>query len=443
MKLQLLRFFLTFVLTGQLMAAPQSVVPGAAAGADEDIFADFEVDLSERELKSTFTLPRFTFAYHAGSSLDDDVTNNSRKLDARMQWEQLFSNGYFVRLDGKAIVRLPNDRHLEDNENHEFDSRLRELYLQSGTDFFGLTLGQQLLVWGEMDTLQIADVMSPRDFSEFAFTSPEDARLGQPLINGQWHWGNNSLELVYNLFPQVNRYPGGNVDALLIQLLGTDQVEINQNRPEALDDYELGLRWHSVSDQTEFNVMFARLLVNDPRFSITGTNALGQPVYSTDYPDYLMLGFSLNYVDDNFLWKLEAAHKYEGLTNFVDRGQSNSNELGIGFDYNANNAYTLSLENSYQYIQGDVRSTGLKKETSQSAIRWNKLFLHDNLDMTLFFSYQWQYSDTVTSLSAAYSISDQWKAELNVTTFHSGDNNSPAQVTRDWDQAVVKVSYSI
>ncbi len=392
----------------------------------------FEAYVTEQESEVSSPLIT-TVAYQFGHGTEDSA-NSSRRLDLRLQWEQLLDNGMFVRLDNKFILRHSVDQQLEADETVALDNRLRELYMQKNVDDVTLSIGQQIVVWGEMDSLSVTDIFAPWDYSEFVFTAPEDARIGQPIIQSQWYRNNSSLQLIYVPWPQVNEYPTGNGNEVLATLLGNTSFTINEHLPDAFEEDEVGLNWQQSTDAYDVSLMLARVRSNDPVFS-TSNNIN----FDSRYPAYRMAGVSANYATDTVLWKGEFSY-YDDLF-LADSATANSRQLAVGFDYEANGAYNLSVEHAHQQVRGDLPAVQ-KVHTSQSALRWSKNFLHETLVATYFFSYQWQYHDRVHSANLDYDINDTWNVQTNITVFEGGGGASLGQITEKWDQVAVRVTAS-
>lgn len=395
---------------------------------DDDVFSD----LGEHEEKR-FKWPVFTLAYQFADGMENDGIR-VRRADARIQWDQLFFEDWFVRFDGKVLYYHGIDQQLGDEESHDFDWRLRDLYLQKSLAAVSITLGQQLLVWGELDSLSVTDVVSPWDFSEFVFTAPEDARLGQPMLVTQWYGQAGSIQFFYSPWPEVNRYPGGDAEGAITMLTGADFMSVREETPELGREHEVGIRWQYHHDAYEFKLMAARLYSNEPTFvfrSLTKLRAF--------YEAFKMLGLSANYAMPNFLWKFEAALKWEQPVATLGLRDIDSREFAAGVDYDANGAYVLAFESRWQHFKGEIPDS-IEDDDIQSALRWNKQFLHDTLSVTWFSNYQWKYKDIIHSLHVLYDFSDIWNIEANVTLFDSRDEDAPGQLTEDWDQFTIRVS---
>ena len=387
---------------------------------------------------------RLSFAYQLGSQFDDLSEIVSNRLDTRARWESLFGEHYYASLDAKLILRSWKDQQLEAGKDVSIEARAREAALQASYGAFSIKAGYQVSIWGEMDSARITDVLSPWDYSEFAFTSPEDARVGQPSILLDGFFANSKLGIVFTPLPLVNRYPSGDASGLLSYILGTDQFVIKEYAPEFGSDYELGIRFKHTLGSGDIAFYGARVISDDPLFELDPDAAGPDPVFDIRYPEYELLGFTANYAQGNFLWKTELAFKnnlyFPSQTSII----RDTMEVAAGLDYSANGAYSLTLELQNQRIlPGEGALVGLKTDNSQAMLRWSKNFFHETLSAVYFASYQIQYGDTTHSTALQYAVSDFWRVDLNFTVFDVKNQDSPQKFIDDWDQVSIRATLEI
>jgi len=382
-----------------------------------------------------------TLAYQSGLSLYEPGELTSHRFDIRLRGEHLTQRAYFFRMDGKLITRLPGDDQLASNESLDWDGRLREVFVQKGVDNWTLTFGFQNFAWGEMDAAQIADVITPRDYSEFAFTTPEDARLGQLLLNYQIYFASSQWQFLYSPWPQTNRYPGGSASSLL-EFVSSEPIQFDNHQPAFLDDYELAMQWKSSQTGRDISIMLASLLANDPLFEELPTNN-NEKHYRTKYSRFNMLAATINQSDANFLWKGEMAFKQNLGLGGLSPEFHDALETAIGFDFDANGAWSATVELFNQHIfLGTDDLPGFEQNNTQLLARWSKQWLNQTLTSIYFFSYQLQNRDNVHSFSLNYALSDNWLMDLNATLFDSPEPDSPGQLTKNWDQLTFRISFT-
>ncbi|MDH5218728.1 MAG: hypothetical protein OEX19_13585 [Gammaproteobacteria bacterium] len=431
------------------------------ATLDFDMPIDAPVSESTADLDSSTTSAssstlgkdlRIGLAYQLGNQLGNQLSNQlndfpeivSNRLDSRLRWEHLFFQNYFISVDGKIILRAWKDQQLDSDKEISAELRMRELSLQSGFGPFSIKAGYQTIIWGEMDSAKINDVMTPWDYSEFAFTAPEDARVGQPSILADWFSGKTRIGAVVTPIPMTNRYPGGEASGLLAFLLGSEQYSVNEKLPEFGSDYEMGLRIKHNLGPSDLSLYLAQVISDDPLFSLNPASSETSTIFDIRYPRHEIIGFSGNYASGNFLWKTEAAFKNNLHLPAQTTIIRDTLEGAIGVDYIANGAYNLTLELQNQYIMpGEGTLTGMNTHNSQAMLRWSKNFFHDTLSTIYFVSYQIQYGDMTHSAAMQYAINDYWRVDLNATVFVVKNQDSPSKFVDDWDNISIRINLDI
>ena len=286
--------------------------------------------------------------------------------------------------------------------------------------------------------------MTPWDYSEFAFTSPEDARVGQPSILADWFSGKTRIGAVFTPMALTNRYPGGEASGLLAFLLGSEPYSVSEELPQFGSDYEMGLRIKHNFGPGDAALYLARIISDDPLFNRNPSWTISNQIYDISYPRHELIGFSGNYASGNFLWKTEAAFKNNLHLPAQTTIIRDTLEGAIGVDYNANGAYSLTLEIQHQYIMsGEGTLTGIKTHNSQAMLRWSKNFFHDTLSTIYFTSYQIQHGDVTHSAALQYAINDYWRIDLNATIFVIENQDSPSKFVDDWDNISIRINLNI
>jgi hypothetical protein len=85
----------------------------------------------------------------------------------------------------------------EVRKDRRFDAIARENYLDIGLGDFDLRLGRQHIVWGEVVSLFVADVVSAKDLREFVLPDFDLIRIPQWAARGEYTKGDFHAELVW------------------------------------------------------------------------------------------------------------------------------------------------------------------------------------------------------------------------------------------------------
>lgn len=403
---------------------------------DFDLF-DGEIDMEQGAEESSPW--NRTLAYQRAAGKKPTSTHN-HQLSLRVQWEKLQSEWLFLSMDAKLLLRLPEDINLASGDHVTLETRARELALQWSIDDLAFKFGIQERVWGELDSTSLLNVMVANDFSSFSFTTPEDSRLGQPMLGLTLFHAQGDWELVVNPLPLVNYYPG-KIEGLMESTLQMDRTAfvLNDQAPKALAQTELALRWKRSLQDSDISIIAASVLANDPILHLNGTNSVGQLLISTEYPRYGIFGISGNYSEGNRLWQLELSYNHGLSLQTNTPMKSNAYAAALGMEYN-HDSYNLSFELIQQHLMSGDSLQGLKRDSTLLTARYAKKYLHETLTLVYFASHQLQYGDQVHSAALTYSFSDDWRGEINATLFEAGDPTSPGMVTESWDQLGMQVS---
>ena len=421
---------------GIASAQAQDATPEFDLPMDIDITA---TDDSEKTRASSWRDGlRFSLAWQGGMETNTPHDTTSHRLDARLRWEKLLGAQWFLSFDGKGLLRLSADQNLDPGEDWGNDWRLREALVQLSISQFTLKAGVQPVIWGEMDMFAVNDIMTPWDYAEFAFTSPEDARVSQPLLLLEWFSGRNTVSMVFNPHPAATRFPGGPISDVLAAQVPPPFV-LHESFPETGIDYEAGIRYKRRAAFGDIALYAARVRSDFP--SLQGDVDIINRI-NVLYPQYDSFGASANLSAGNFLWKVETAIRPQSYIPALTATYRDTGDLAIGFDYSAAGAWNLSVETLLQII-GGAPPLGYRRENVQTSARWSRSLRHDTINLVYYLGYQWQFGDTTHSLATELSINDYLKLGLNVTLFEIRNQNAPTAFIDDWDQAVLTLSWSI
>lgn len=165
---------------------------------------------------------------------------------------------------------------------HDSERVLRELYLSYRTPGFDLLLGKQQVTWGKMDG-QFIDIINAMDRRESVQLETEDfewRRLPTWMANATFHFGRNSLQMLYifDFEHDRNPLPGSPWFSPLIPpaALQTDRL-LPTARPETSDfgDHEFGLRFDRSLGSFTYGFIYAFLWDKNPVTRVVGTETRG------------------------------------------------------------------------------------------------------------------------------------------------------------------------
>lgn len=84
---------------------------------------------------------------------------------------------------------------------------LREAYIDYQGTNWDIRIGRQIIIWGNADGIQITDIISPMDYTEFLAQDYDDIRMPVEGVKTRYNWNQASLELVWIPIFQADNIP--------------------------------------------------------------------------------------------------------------------------------------------------------------------------------------------------------------------------------------------
>ena len=249
------------------------------------------------------------------------------KLDVAGHVE--YDVAYHVERDGYGVPTL---------DTYEWLVNTREVQLGLSLGEFEITLGRQIVAWGEGDMLSTLDVVNPRDMREPGQSDISDIRLPVLATRVGWFHGGHRVELMvvhesefgYRSPP---RGPYSGLEAMissgllgdsggldLTQMLGQAELSYAHLQPRfALEQQEVYLRWLYNGAGFDVGAYFASFLDPIGALSIDGEAMVAQVAATMtgeeagglalgiDHQRYHMVGFSGAHSEESVLLKWEVS----------------------------------------------------------------------------------------------------------------------------------------
>ena len=423
---------------------------------DDETDDEVSPGASERDTRPSWArsfldAARFSAQYDLGLGLEPSVRVVANRPGLRLEWERLLGEHYFVRFDGLVKLMLPHDHRARalNNKDYLLETNLREFYAQTSRGRLSLKAGKQIVIWGEAEGSAVTDVISPRDQSEFLFTSLENSRRGQIMLTTDYFSTRGRWTLILNPDAQSNRYPDAGTEYAFPSLAMQPGVSVEDEPLSfALKNTEIGLRWWKNLGSTDVSIMAANLLSNDPVYKLEGLDSLGRLVFRTTYPRYYMAGMTFNHSRGNFLFKGEIAYKTGRCFTSADPFDTDRLadldliQAAFAMEYDANGAYRLYLEASNQYLPGWTPTiSGARRNESAIVAIWSKSFLNDTLEFSYTFGLQLQDKDIFQQASFSYDINDKLNVTSELTIISPQDRLSTLGFFGDKDRLSISIKY--
>lgn len=149
-------------------------------GAEPDALSFLGFDWTLRGYASS------TYRGFFHGDLEDDKNRNFAKVGVRPTLTGRTSNGLRIRVLPRLEMSVIEPR------LHR--AMIEEGFVEYASDRVEVRLGFDALTWGAASTINIADVINARDFSEGYADAP---KIGQPMLSTRFFLGNHSLTVLY------------------------------------------------------------------------------------------------------------------------------------------------------------------------------------------------------------------------------------------------------
>lgn len=413
----------------------------------------FTVKLSQQVLFQTRT-------HMAGVSTPDgqrfdvphraDVETN--RLGANIRYQYAFAPGWLLQASAQARAFLHDDYEFEANDQAvDTEFRLNEFFIQRSFGAHSVKLGNQTVVWGEVDGNSVLDVINITEFRDFSIIDIEDARLNQPML--VWDYFGDAFGERSQVSTFVTLYPEYNPPIVRGSPFFSEPPNniTDFKRGESLD-FEGGVKWSRSFAGSDISVMAARLIENQLRYSAPA-NPSDDALSRNN--QYTLLGVSGNRAFGMLLVNLDLAYS-RGIVvnNFNIPGVSalagadqRRDQIGasVGLEYAIDNEQNIAL--SAQAIKpiDDAEIEGLPTPPSDVTGVWLLRYSNSlmNGDLALAFSMQGdidaQY--TILQASADRTVNDHWAAGVNLILLE-GVDTSPISLFEGDVRIGFNVTYS-
>ncbi len=270
-------------------------------------------------------------AVRATEENDIMLIRNRVRLDGNLYGETV--GGYFS-------VDVLNDG---TNGEYDFETFLREAYVDLFFSNVEFRLGKQQVVWGKADGVFINDIVCPLDMSMFLLQDFDNIRMGLPMAKANLYLGNWMLEGLW--IPKFEPWqfaeagsdweftlsvPPDTVWDLIPNVIHLNDEELPEN---SLENSEFGLKLSTFLLGADISLLYLDGYADHPSIQVVDTTITGSPI-PTQIDTYLSPTYyrspmyGLNFSRPVFTTVIRGELGY-----FGDRRFSNVNMQTVTSDY--------------------------------------------------------------------------------------------------------------
>jgi len=329
--------------------------------------------------------------------------------------------------------------------------QLREAYLEYARENWDFRFGRQIIIWGKADGLQVTDIISPMDLTEFLARDFEDIRTAVDALKLRILGNKANAEFVWVPFfkpavipsgdnPWAFSLPSGNNENL--QLIFSEPLKPGKKigNSEVFGKISLylpgiDLAFSAFHTWDDFGVTRASLLpdpgiikleLQQEYYRVSGFGA----EFSMTMGEFVLRGETAFYFNKQF----EAAELIKGIF------KKNSINSLLGLDWYPGSDWILSAQLMDTIILDYESLIKDDRHTFTTTFMLEKKLLDQTLTISNFLYLGLNEMDFFNRLSADYALTDELHIIIGIDLF-GGDQGLFGQFKRN-KEAFLKVKYS-
>lgn len=330
---------------------------------------------------------------------NDDNTLKFRYKGFVYTYHAMRSSGNFDYMSSRTCARLESG--LEKGSTLGFVSvnaiynpiltdesglHLREAYLEHTQGNFGIKAGKQIVTWGVADGLQVTDIISPMDYTEFLAEDYDDIRMSVNAI--RFNFSNTSLkaEAIWVPIIEVFNLPTDSINPWSISM-NNIYCEMNNLTPsKKLKNSEFGGRISAYLKGIDLSVCALRTWNKMPAFQIKGMTPDNQIDITAEYGRMTMVGADLSTSVGKFVIRAEVAEYFNSLLsrkNYAGAPVAKNQTLAlVGADWYPGNDWTLMLQYLHTYTANYTDALGNYRNSGMATANISKSLLRNTLKLS-------------------------------------------------------------
>lgn len=358
-----------------------------------------------------------------------DVETN--RLAANVRYQYAFAPGWLLQASGFARIFLIDDYEFEAlDKGLETEYRLNEFFIQRSFDTHSIKLGNQTVVWGEVDGNSVLDVINVTEFRDFSIIDIEDARLNQPML--VWDYFGDRFGERSRLSTFVTLYPEYNPPVVRgSPFFSEPPFNITDYKRSSSLEFEAGVRWSRSFEGSDVALMAAHLIEN--QLSYSPPIAPGQDALS-DNNAFSLIGFSANRALGSLLLNLDIAYSRGILINNLNipgiatGGETDRtrDQLGtsVGIEFAINNEQNVAVSlQAAKSLNDENQSADDHALTGAWLMRYSNSLMNGDLALALGLQGDLHGDFTLLQASADRTLNDRWAMGVNLILLDGVDTS--------------------
>jgi hypothetical protein len=434
----------------------------SAAASDDDFFSNIDIsdiDVSEvqdrplqysgwlkQSLSYGLAAPREEFS-RSQAEMNGLITSVQGQVD----WQQSSKMSYRFALRAlyDAHYQLQsNDVSQEELSELEARVELKDAYVDAElADNLYLRFGNQIIAWGEADTLTITDVVARKDLRTFGQADLEDTRLQVPAAKLSYSLEDTTFEGVLTfqagsdeIAPSYNEFD----PYIRLRSAGADIHQAYVNNA-----WEYFFRAQHKFAGGEWSLVLAD--ANNNELSVKQIDIAQQaPLITYQQKRFQLIGAAANWVQGLWLWKAETGMRFntamapnEALFFNTTSGWQQHNQLRsmLGLEYVGFGDVSFTFELDHAYTQGDTERLLIDKNQVGFSSRLYWQDVNDELTVQADWTRLLNNQGDVIRLSLDYAWTDALTSRFFLTAYQADNIDQSLYDYRNNDMVAVELKY--
>ncbi|MCP4605781.1 MAG: hypothetical protein GY847_35545 [Proteobacteria bacterium] len=345
---------------------------------------------------------------------------------------------------------------------------LRETFIAFSLDDFDITVGRQVVVWGEGDMMSLVDVVAPRDLREPGLADLDDLRLPTLATKLSLFIGFHRIEstIIHESFFGYRSPPFGPFSPMP-DLLAQDVAEFLSSTPIwyrdkqdsfSLDTQQFLMRWSYKGPGIDLALYIASILDQQGIIELDYPKMLSSIVHTgkaeiiLDHKRYMMVGQSGAWPFGNWLFKWELGADIKRSYNVGDAdeaqpdiGVDRASTIGgmVGVTYSGFKNTMVFLEFKKSWLLDDLPDLLFSAEEPAFALRYTHMLLNNDLELELAATMFGWSADLGWLVRATinYVIRDGVQAGIGYITYQPGSEFGLISSLNNHDRISIKLRW--
>lgn len=362
-------------------------------------------------------------------------------------WGRLKLSADIDDLYGHVSVDLQQNWKVEDETGFE----LHEAWIEYAADGWDLRIGRQVIIWGMADGVQITDIVSPPDYTEFITRDLEEIRLPVDAARFRLLGDTFDLELIWIPVFRAAILPSAD-NPWAVELDIPEDVRVTTSLAEepevSLENSEIALKVSAFLSGLDVAVSVFHTWDDQPAMHRTVSRNDGEIDihFSPEHHRMTVLGLEFSRPLSDFVFRGEVAcylgRYFEPESITGDPSRKNALNWLAGIDWTPGNDWTVTAQATGVFIVDHEQSLAAEEHALSGTLNVSKKLLRQTLTFSNMLYYDFRQQDFFDQLKAEYAVTDDVRLIAGVDVFGGGDNGGFFGLYRDNSQVWFKAKYS-